>query len=65
MASIELPGKDGNPFLLTVDDSTDAAYLLIRYGTDVDRTIKANKEVNLDLDKDGNVVGVEILRSDK
>ena len=64
MASIELPGKDGNPFLLTVDDSTDAAYLLIRYG-DVDRTIKANKEINLDLDKDGNVVGVEILRSDK
>lgn len=64
MASIELPGKDGNSFLLTVDDSTDAAYLKIRYA-DVDRTMKVHNEVNLDLDKDGNVVGVEILRSDK
>lgn len=64
MASIELPGKDGNPFLLTVNDSTDAAYLLLRYG-DVDRTQQVNDEVNLDLDKNGNVIGIEILRSDK
>lgn len=64
MASVELPGKDGNPFLLTVNDSTDSAYILLRYG-DVDRTQIVNDEVNLDLDKNGNVIGIEILRSDK
>lgn len=62
MASTELPGFGGKRFILTVDPKTDAAYLRIR-DRDVDKTVELNNEVNVDYDKDGNVVGIEILRS--
>jgi uncharacterized protein YuzE len=65
MASTELPGFGGKRFLLTVCPDTDAAYLNIRDNRDIEKTVEITGELNVDYDKDGNVVGVEILRSPK
>jgi len=61
VASTELPGFGGNRFILSVDAKTDAAYLRIR-DRDIDKTVEITSELNVDYDKDGNVVGIEILR---
>ena len=47
---------------MTVDPKSDAAYLRIR-DREVDKTIELNDEIKVDYDKDGNVVGLEILRT--
>ncbi len=62
MASTKLPGFGGKIFILSVDPKTDAAYLRLR-DRDIEQTIEINSEIKVDYDKDGNVVGIEILRS--
>jgi uncharacterized protein YuzE len=46
---------------LTYDAEADAAYLYLKEGGKVARTVTTDEDVNLDFDAEGRLLGVEIL----
>ncbi len=63
MDELEILGKDGKPFTLTVESEHDTAYLKIRDAA-IAETLEVSSELNVDFDEKGNVIGIEILRGD-
>lgn len=52
---------------ITLDKEADAAYLYLKDISqgEVDNTISLNESINIDLDKDGRTLGIEILDASK
>lgn len=52
---------------ITLDKEADAAYIYFKEISDgeVANTISLNESVNIDLDKDGKTIGIEILNASK
>lgn len=52
---------------LTFDKEADAAYIYFKEISEgeVTNTISLNESVNIDLDKDGKTIGIEILEASK
>ena len=63
MEEVKLIGRDGKPFILTVESEFDTAYLKIRDAA-VAETLEVSSELNVDFDEKGNVIGIEILRGE-
>ena len=53
--------------ILTFDKEADAAYIYFKEISEgeVTNTISLNESVNIDLDKDGKTIGIEILDASK
>lgn len=52
---------------ITYDKEADAAYIYFKDISqgEVDRTISINESVNIDLDKEGRTIGIEVLDASK
>jgi uncharacterized protein YuzE len=52
---------------ISLDTEADAAYIYFKDITpgEVDKTISLNDSINIDLDKDGKTLGIEILDASK
>ena len=52
---------------ITLDKEADAAYIYVKEISEgeVTNTISLNESVNIDLDKDGKTIGIEILDASK
>ena len=48
-------------YTVEYDPEADAAYVRLANGKAVDRTVEFDDDVQVDLDADGNIVGIEIL----
>ncbi|MFA5992525.1 MAG: DUF2283 domain-containing protein [Candidatus Pacearchaeota archaeon] len=53
--------------IIEVDKNADAAYIYFREikAGEVVQTISLNEEINIDLDKDGITIGIEVLNASK
>lgn len=59
------PTQHTVPLLLELDLRANAGYIRIAEGHMVDRTVELELGVNLDLDEDGLIVGIEFLSLDR
>ena len=47
-------------YIMTLDSASNAAYITLNKG-DVAKTVDASDYANVDLDKDGKIIGIEFL----
>ena len=50
-------------YVMTLDSASNAAYITLNEGTVV-KTVDASDYANVDLDKDGKIIGIEFLTLD-
>jgi uncharacterized protein YuzE len=56
-----MPDIDRSKPHVTVDTESDAAYIYLAGRGKSARTVEATKDIYLDLDKEGRVIGIELL----